>query len=107
MAKIYQCITGNWLPNSKKIFKTYDECKEHIKKIEEMKESWISAYQVLSSIRVTMIDTEEFPEYKKIFKEYAEIRPLKKRRTSVSPKKGPGRPPNQKTEDKATKTQVD
>lgn len=77
MSKVYQCITGNWLHNSKKIFDNIQDAKDHIKKILDMKPGWVSNYEALSSVRITMIDTKELPEYRKIFKEFAEIRPPK------------------------------
>lgn len=78
MAKVYQCITGNWLCGSKRLFNSYNECKNHIKRIIDMKESWVTQEQIESSIRVIMIETEIVPEYRKIFKEFKEIFPMTK-----------------------------
>jgi hypothetical protein len=77
MSKVYQCITGNWLHNSKKIFDNIQDAKDHIKMILDMKPEWVSNYEALSSVRITMIDTKELPEYRKIFKEFAGIKPPK------------------------------
>ena len=75
MARVYQVITGNWLHRSKKIFNSIEDCMAHIKKIVDMKKVWVTYYQAHSSYHITMIDTDEMPQYKKIFKEHAEIRP--------------------------------
>lgn len=69
MPIIYQVTTGNWLHRSKKIYETVEECYAHIRKIEEMKEDWVTNDQSLASRRIIMIDTDELPEYQKIFKE--------------------------------------
>ena len=98
MTKAYQCVTGNWLPHTKRIFWTFDECKEHIKKILDMKESWVSERQALHSVRVYIIDRRKLPQYREIFKEYPEIRLLKTDRIRDRAKKASAEPVKQKSE---------
>jgi hypothetical protein len=80
MAKVYQVITGNWLPGSKQMFDTIEKARAHVKKVMDMKDEMVSHSEALSSVRITMIDTKEFPEYKRIFKEFAGIKPEKWRK---------------------------
>ena len=86
MARVYQVITGNWLHRSKRIFESIEESIGHIKKIVDMKADWVSHSQALMSYHITTIDTDELPEYRKIFKEHAEIRPPDAPRKKPLPK---------------------
>ena len=79
MTNVYHCVTGNWLHSSKRLFMSFDEVKRHIDYILALKPDWIDEYEILSSIRITMIDSDELPNYEKIFLTTSDIKAPKPR----------------------------
>lgn len=71
-----------------------------------MKEPWVSEEQAHSSIRVTMINTKELPEYKKIFKEFDGILPMERLENEGKRRNASKKTLNQKTESMDTDTPV-
>ncbi len=71
MPIIYHCKTGNYLHKTKRIFDNLKDCMAHIHHIVKIRPKWISKVQINSSIYVTKIDSDELPEYERIFKENA------------------------------------
>jgi hypothetical protein len=104
MTNVYQVTTGNWLPSSKKIFNTIEECQEHIKKIIALKLDWINDTHINESCRITMINTKDLPEYRKIFKESDKIKEPKFYKKFKNKNLDPNAPQDQKKRSKGKKT---
>jgi hypothetical protein len=81
------------LPSHKKIFATFEEATDFLKKVVDKRQKWVNEKYLMRSFRVLSIDTESFPEYQRIFKE--SVKPLLVRRPTLSerglrkPKKKP------------------
>lgn len=56
---MYHVITGNYLPRSKKLFENEEDAIEHIKKIIEQKDDWVTKEQIHMSYQVLEIDEVE------------------------------------------------
>lgn len=74
MPILYHVLTANYLHRTKRFFETHKLAIDHIKKIVDMKECWVTKEKVLKSFKITKIDTDLLPEYAKIFKENSEIK---------------------------------
>ena len=85
MRTVYHCVTGNWLPHSKRLFDSLDEVKSHIDKVLSMCKDGVGIHEKLYSVRVTMIDADEVKSYKEIFLENPEITYETKRRKIRKP----------------------
>jgi len=56
----YRAITCNFLPGTSKYYDTLDEAVDHIKKIIDEKEPWVTNEQIHISYRVDRIDERWF-----------------------------------------------
>jgi hypothetical protein len=95
---MYQAVTGNFLPRSKRYFDTVEEATNHIKKMIDEKEDWVKPEQVHISYRVYKIDErilkdkdaktliKMFPEHDEIFPVAPEYKNefFRKRRSKTS-----------------------
>lgn len=68
MPKLYHVKTGNFLPSTKRCFKCFEDAIQHLKKIVDMKEDWVTDAYVHRSYKVIKIDSEELHNWPAIFK---------------------------------------
>jgi hypothetical protein len=97
MARVYHCVTENYLNKTKRFFDTQLECIEHVKKMIALKPEWVNKRKALKSFHITAIDTELLPEYQKIFKVFEgimDIDPPTKREIFGNKKKNKKQPEN-------------
>jgi hypothetical protein len=66
---IYHVQTFNYLPRSKKNFECRCEAYEYVESVIEDYGQDLGKYELIFSIRVTRIDDERVPNYKKMFPE--------------------------------------
>lgn len=76
MSLMYHVITNNYLHRSKKLFDCYCKAQDFIQKIVKMSEQKLTKKQVKQSVKITRIEEELCPNYKKIFLESEIKEPL-------------------------------
>lgn len=69
MSYVYQVMTGTYLPRSKKIFDCRCKAINHIKAILDLADKKLDINEIAACVRLTCIDDQKFPEYRKMFTE--------------------------------------
>lgn len=65
---LYRVTTCNYLPATKRIFRTAKEALSYIKKMVDKREEWVSIEQAQKSYDVIKINSSVLPEWSRIFK---------------------------------------
>ena len=67
MPIVYQVITNNYLPITKKVFDNLGEAILYIKEVVKKKEKWVKSEQVHKSYVITQINTDNCVRVHEIF----------------------------------------
>lgn len=65
---LYRVTTGNYLPGTKRIFRTIGEAIQYIKKMVDRREAWVTNTYAQKSYSIVRINSRVLPEWSRIFK---------------------------------------